>query len=668
MGVTELGNILDDLIDRIEDSSLREGLLAEIAKLRDAKDFGLVFERHLPETARLPQHPIRRGSQVAKRLANDELLGRVQHVTGGIAAVRWDDGTVEEHPANELAVVAEFGEAVYPGLRPVGMISTGGDKPYHLVINGENYHGLQLLQYTHAAKVDVIYIDPPYNLGSDLTYNDKRVAKEDRFRHSKWLSFMDRRLRLAKDLLKSTGVVIVAIDDTEQAHLRLLMDQIFGEQNFISTIVWQGGRKNDSRYVSVGHDYMLIYAKNEATLREQEIIWREPKPGVEEVLAAGTEAWEASGHDPEAATQILADWWKGQSKKQYAAGLRMYRFIDDQGDVYRGFPIDWPGGGGPTYDVLHPRTGKPCKVPKRGWVYASAERMQEMIDAGLVLFGEDHTTVPQRKALLREQSVEVARSVFESERARGAKRLTALLGENRFTFPKDTEVLSRWIELVTNRRDDAVVLDFFVGSGSTVQAVMELNARDGGRRQCIAITNNEVDEKLAKKLTRQGLVPGDPEWEQWGIFEYVTKPRIETLVTGQRPDGSEYSDGLDENVEFFDLQYLNPDRVARGRAFKEIAPLLWAAVGASGARIDEETDQGWAAPEGARYAVLFDTAAVRGLTDALEGRDDINRVFVITDSEAQYQQVIQELPSHVETTMLWSDYLENFAIGIATQP
>ena len=660
-----MSNVLDGLLAKIDDPALKAAVADEVERLRDTKQFGLVFERHLPETAKLANHPIHRDALVQRRAQGEQPTGVVTSVSNGNATVDWEDGSAEQIATDELVVVARFGEPIYPGLMSCGRLERGGDRPFHTVINAENYHALQMLQFTHRASVDVIYIDPPYNLGGDLTYNDKRVAKDDTFRHSKWLSFMDRRLRLARDLLKPTGAIIVAIDDTEQAHLRLLMDQVFGERNFIANLVWHGGRKNDARYISVGHDYMLIYARSEVELRERGIVWREPKGGAEEALEKAREIWERVDGDYEKAKKEWRSWLKSQ--KQVGAttdAVNRYDIIEKG----TGRPINtygnltWPGGGGPTYDVLHPVTGKPVKVPNRGWVYSDPARMQEEIDAGRVYFGKDETTIPRGIAYLDEMDTQVARSVFEQDRKAVNAALRDLMGGDRFKFPKDSRVLARWIRLVTRDRPDAVVLDFFVGSGSTVQAVMELNAVDGGRRQCIAVTNNEVDEKQAKKLTKQDLMPGDPEWEQWGIFEYVTKPRIEALVTGKRPDGTKHSDGLDENVEFFKLTYQDPNRVARGRAYTDVAPLLWLAAGGTGPRINEACDS-YAAPEGSVYAVLFDSAYIRELVAYLEGRDEVETVFIVTDSTAAYQQAAAELPTHIEPVRLYEEYLRNFEIN-----
>lgn len=656
--------MLDELLAKVDDPALQTAISNEVERLRDTKQFGLVFERHLPEIAKLAAHPIGRDATVQRRNTDSSRTGVVTERAADTATVMWADGETEQNiTVADLVVVAQFGEPIYPGLTSVGRIKQGGDKPFHTIINAENYHALQMLQFTHRNTVDVIYIDPPYNLGGDLTYNDKRVAKDDAFRHSKWLSFIDRRLRLARELLKPTGTIIVAIDDTEQAHLRLLMDQIFGEQNFIANIVWQGGRKNDARYISVGHDYMLIYAKSEQALRDAEITWKEQRPFYHEMMAAGRRAWKESSGNPTKATALMKKWIKSHPKGHPARkNNRFYEFDEDTGRLYRKDNISWPGGGGPRYDVPHPETGKPVKVPSSGWRYPTPERMQEMIEAGRIHWGEDHTDYINKKSYLDEVSGMVPTSVFEQKRTGANTALKQLMGEKRFAFPKDTSVLARWISITTQDRPDAVVLDFFVGSGSTVHAVMQLNAADGGHRQCLAVTNNEVDEKTAKQLTKKGVVPGDPEWEQQGIFEHVTRPRIETLVTGTRPDGSVYSDGLEENVEFFELTYQDPDRVARGRAFNDVAPLLWLMAGATGPRVEKPSDS-FAAPDGSSYAVLFDPAQVRDLVAVLDGRDEVQTVFVVTDSMAVYQQTAAEMPAHVHTIRLYEAYLRNFAIN-----
>ena len=196
---------------------------------------------------------------------------------------------------------------------------------------------------------------------------------------------------------------------------------------------------------------------------------------------------------------------------------------------------------------------------------------------------------------------------------------------------------------------------------------MQLNKQDGGTRQSILVTNNEVGAREAKKLRKAGLHPGDPQWEARGVFEYVCRPRISTAATGRRPDGSVYSDGLPANIEMFDLTYLDPGMVRRGREYESVAPLMWLEGGARGPRIDDVPEEGWALTD--HYGVLFDVdtlnAFAEAVTDAATAGAPLSVVFVITDSEAEYQQAVERIPVGIDAVQLYADYLSNYTINIA---
>ncbi|MFT8178375.1 site-specific DNA-methyltransferase [Mycobacteroides chelonae] len=666
--VADETNVLDQLICRIEDQALRDRLAREVDLLRGSRRFGMVFDRHLPESVRLTEHPIRKGIRVALRNESSAETWTVERFTDRTREVAVLSGDGGECPVSDLIVIREFGEPIYPGLQSVERIANGpDDAPWHVVINGENFHALQALRSTHREKVDLIYIDPPYNTGNDgWIYNDRYVDQNDRAKSSKWLSFLERRLLIAKDLLKRTGVIIVAIGDEEHHRLRMLLDQVFGDQNFLSDVVWQGGRKNDSRYVSNGADYMLIYARDESALAAREIRWREPRLAQDEMLAAGRACWDESGHVPEQAMRLMKTWIKALPPGHPAkSNNRFYEFDDVTGRVFRKDNVSWPGGGGPRYDVLHPETGKPVRVPSSGWRYSTPERMQAMIADGRILFGPDHTHFVNRKLYLDEADLVVAESVFSQKRTSAATRLQSVFEDRRFPNPKDHMVLMRWFRMVAP--NNAVILDFFGGSGTTSEAVMQLNAEDGGTRQSILLTNNEIGATEAKNLRKKGLHPGDAEWESRGVFEYVCRPRISTVVTGTRPDGSHYSDGLEANVEMFDLTYLDPGMVRRGHEFESVAPLFWLEAGARGERIDEVPERCWALTDS--YGVLFDfdmlNAFAAAVTEAAtDGRTPL-ALFIITDSPAEYQQAVKRLPTGIETVQLYEDYLSNYTINTA---
>lgn len=400
-------------------------------------------------------------------------------------------------------------------LRPVREESVDFDTTKNLFIEGDNLEALKLLQESYLGKVKLIYIDPPYNTGNDFVYEDdfaessadylarsgqksdagdRLVANTEangRF-HSDWLSMMYSRLKLARGLLADDGVMIVAIGDHEHGNLRLLLDQVLGSENFIANVTWQGSGKNDARYTAGGVDYMLIYAKNESLLRSLDTRWKEPKPGIDEVEAVAQRAWRQSDGDPAKATALFRTAVRAIKAELEPAVFR-YDQIDDRGRVFQAGDLRSPNPRpNLRYPLPHPVTGRPVKMHPNGWVY-SAETMNAMIADGRIIFGPDETTSPRMKRFLSEQGDRVPYPTFTKARMPGSKKLAALLGESIFDYPKDTAVLARWIGAITRDSPDAVILDFFAGSGSTGHAVMDLNAADGGRRRYILV---QIDEAV----------------------------------------------------------------------------------------------------------------------------------------------------------------------------
>lgn len=399
-------------------------------------------------------------------------------------------------------------------LRPVRDESVDFDTTRNLFIEGDNLEALKLLQESYLGKVKLIYIDPPYNTGNDFVYDDdfaesstdyltrssqksetgdRLIANTEangRF-HSDWLGMMYSRLKLARSLLSDDGVMIVAIGDHEHGNLRLLLDQVLGSENFIANVTWQGSGKNDARYTAGGVDYMLIYAKNERLLRSLDTRWKEPKPGIDEVEAVASRAWQQSGGDPAKATAIFRSGVKAIKADLEPAVFR-YDQIDDEGRVFQADNITSPNPRpNLMYEVAHPETGKAVRTPTNGWRY-SRESMDELIAQGRVLFGPDETTSPRIKKFLAEQGDRVPYPTFTQSRMPGTKKLDALLDADVFDYPKDTAVLARWIGAITRDNPHAVILDFFAGSGSTGHAVMELNAADGGHRRYILVQLDEA--------------------------------------------------------------------------------------------------------------------------------------------------------------------------------
>ena len=312
--------------------------------------------------------------------------------------------------------------------------------------------------------------------------------------HSRWLTMIYPRLFLARQLLREDGVIFISIDDHEVHNLRILMNEIFGEENFVAEIVWEGALKNDSRFVSVSHDYIVCYARSKAHLAVNQAVWRSRKEGIDAIYAQVDQLKAQYGDDYDQISSALRQWYSQVGKNHPAWQHRHYSGVDAKG-VYFPSDISWPGGGGPTYPVLHPVTGKPVRVPARGWVYPNPKRMQEMIDEDRVVFGPDENKVPTLKRYLHETEGQVLPSVLYKDRRAAMKRLRDLFGADVFQNPKDTSVLAKLIEATTAEND--IVLDFFAGSCATAHAVLDLNHADGGRRAFIMV---QIAESLPQPL------------------------------------------------------------------------------------------------------------------------------------------------------------------------
>ena len=418
------------------------------------------------------------------------------------------------------AAIVEANRPIRKTLRPCPAESVDWDSTENLYIEGDNLEVLKLLQESYLGKVKMIYIDPPYNTGNDFIYRDdfamsgeeyseesgqvdengdrmfRNTDSNGRF-HSDWCSMIYSRLMLARNLLSDDGVIFISIDDAETENLRKICDEILGEQNFVVCLVYDKNRKNDAKYFSIGHEYMLVYFKSARAIYESGIIFREPKEGVEEVRAEFERLCKLYGDDwdrvNEGLKKLYASWSSGDERKPLARFTKVDKFgpYRDDGN------ISWPGGGGPKYDVIHPLTGKPCKCPDAGWRFPTLKRMQEEIDNGRVVFGPDETTLPRIRRNLFDFDKQVMRSVHFSYAQTATLEFNRIFDNLRiFENPKSISDIKSLIKYITVNEQDAVILDFFSGSATTAHAVMQLNAEDGGHRKFIMVQLPEpCDEK-----------------------------------------------------------------------------------------------------------------------------------------------------------------------------
>lgn len=710
--MSRLSDLLREL--RTKDEALAADFEREVAALADRRAFGLNFERHVPETVELPGRRIRRGDKVrimpprgTTPKKSDEKLWRVVAVARDgketIASLGALDGdTTASALVDDLVVVAEFRDPIYPGLVSTGKVERGGDKPFHTVINAENYYALQTLLFAHRGRVDCIYIDPPYNTGArDWKYNNDYVEGDDLYRHSKWLAFMERRLVLARELLNpQDSVLIVTIDEHEVHRLRLLLEQIF-PQAYIQMVtlvvnpkgVAQGRFARVEEYaiycffgsagVSATRDDLLSDSATQRNTR----FWKG-------LLRAGTNALPVDGLG-----MVYPIFVDTERSRIVSVGKTLRQRIDDQ-DV-TGDPNDWlpgpetaveaPAGTVAVWPLrndgvlgvwqavpdtllsLAERGFTKCVLRPEGWALSYVPNgVRSKIESGEVsVQGYDDAS----GAAVLEMQADLARAKTVWKRARhdagwhGAVVLRKLLNARAFDFPKSLYAVRDALEPVIGNKPRALIVDFFAGSGTTAHAVALLNRADGGRRVSISITNNEVGPIEEARLRASGARPGDRAWEERGIFYGVTMPRITSALTGIRPDGqpveltyddeSAAADGFQENVEFFTLTYEAALRVASNREFAKIAPLLWIRAGSRGRWIDD-ISTGWEVAEA--YGVLTDLDQTEAFTAALAEAHHATTAFIVTDDDRLFEAVVRDLPEHVEPVRLYEAYLRNFEI------
>ena len=689
---------IDDLINQIPNGGLRSRIAEQVKVLTDRKEFGLVFQDHTPEAIEVPGLPPRKNDVVRLRSDFGKVNYSVQRCSKGqlkivpIDATGAITGTPLETRAENVNVVKDFGEPIYAGLKPLSRIESGNDKPSHIIIQGENYYALETLMYTHEGKVDVIYIDPPYNTGSaDWIYNDRYVDGQDAYRHSKWLAFMKRRLEHARRLLKPTGALAISIGEDEVHRLSLLVQQIFVSHNLHTVTVQTSGGKSSGgmKYL---HEYLLFVVPNNFEAGRVSFAGgnvRTPWEGL--TLSTFSKADRPNQVFPvfvERATGVLIG--VGKSLKNlldegsFNGDLNSFEYTTDE--TPRGCVAIWPVSAKDEDCVWRLTSSTFLENWVSGYVKISKNPRKashnpfsiqylpsgviEKIRAGaLAVLGTEKGVPTLRLGENQTEGSGVPTLWAESPHftSKGTDHLRDVLNSRDFPYPKPVELMIDVLSALGGNSSDGVILDFFAGTGTTAEAVMRLNAQDGGRRQSIIITNNELAAATVKKLTKSGHLPGDMEWESEGIFQKVTRPRVETVVTGIRRDGSTFSNGLEENVEFLELTYEDPDRIELGLGFDAIAALLWLKSGASGDIIGNEPVGGWAINSDGSYGVLFDVKYATRFTEAARASAaTLRHAFIITNQESAFQQVVAELPPQsrvFSSTRLYSDYVRTFEIN-----
>lgn len=456
---------------------------------------------------------------------------------------------------------------------------------YNFLLEGDNLHSLRLLEKTHEGKIDVIYIDPPYNLGGDFVYNDSYVGKDDGFRHSKWLSFMAVRLKIAYKLLSEKGVIFISINDAEYAGLKLLCDDLFSELNYQATFIWKCRQRADSRninMISSDHEYILVYSKSDkfTLLGRTKDISKYKNPD----------------NDP-----------RGPWASIDLSGLA---------DASRRPNLH--------FDIVDPNTGNIYPPnPNRGWS-KSRDTIARMIAEDRILWPSSPKGRPREKKFLKDlQSDKTGfSSVLESEdvgfTTDGTRALINVLGSRAFSFPKSVKLLKTIIGQFPDK--SCTVLDFFAGSGSTAQAVLELNKSDLGHRKFILCTNNEND-----------------------ICSCVTYPRIQTIITGRRPDKTVYENNIPANLKYYRTDFVSKDS-------EDVSEMLLAHIQEMiqlehGVKIDNST-----------YRIIMSDAEADELEQNWTQYDEISALYISKNVLLTTSQ--NELFSNVEIHIIPDNYFK----------
>ena len=692
---------INDLISQIQDETLRNRIQEEVSKMSKQKKFGLVFEEHMPESTPLYDMPIKRGCNVMRRDSKDDksiyVVLKVEDDTAVCVKPEQKDEAVT-FELKDIVRVAEFGEPIYPYLKPLDSVCNAPDSDlWHTLIEADNYHALQLLEYLYAGKVDCIYIDPPYNTGAkDWKYNNDYVDGNDAYRHSKWLSFMERRLKLAKKLLNpADSVLIVTIDEKEYLHLGCLLEEMFPEAQIqmVSITINPSGaiRKNlfsradEYAFFVILGDAHVVQKKGDGD--EIEVRWwylRRLEYGSRRGTVKGGIAQfypiyiDNETHKIIKIGKALPHTQDRHSVPDIEGATTVFPVRDD------GIEMNWGVTGETLARLLEKKVIQVLPNKKSPYqpytIKYLSENFEEKIASGrwaVKGYREDGSKIVVETGGKLTRATTVWSETSYDAKTYGTVLLKNIVGDARFSFPKSLYSVHDSLKYFVDEKPNALIIDFFAGSGTTMHAVNLLNAEDGGHRRCIMVTNNEVSADEAKMLKDKGYQPGDAEWEKLGIAHYVTWPRTVCSIKGQDVNGKplkgdylgseppmHMADGFKANAAFFKLGFLDPTAVSLGMRFSEMLPTLWLKTGAKGKCPEltgKQVPDMLILPEN-QFAVLINENTFADFAEKLAEHPEIQTVFLATDYEVNYQSMVKNL-NVTEAYQLYRDYLDHFRVN-----
>ncbi|BBM89970.1 adenine-specific DNA-methyltransferase [Spirochaetota bacterium] len=501
----------------------------------------------------------------------------------------------------------------------------------NILIEGDNFHALTCLNYTHQGKIDVIYIDPPYNTGNkDFKYNDRFVDSNDGYRHSKWLNFMEKRLILAKKLLKETGVIFISIDDNEQANLKLLCDRIFGRENFVGNLVWankEGGGSGDSRHFKIKHEYLLVYGKSKENLEIQ---------GVD-----------------------IEDEYRYKLSDEYEKERGKYQLIKlDSASIQQSDSL--------KFNIISPENT--IIEPKGCWRW-SEQKVKWGLKNSFVVIKKDKQN---NWAVYTKQYLKVDNKNKPIERnkrqigiidkfstTQSNRKIKELFGKVNFEYSKPYELIHLILKLSSNK--NSLILDFMAGSGTTGHAVLQLNKEDGGNRKFILCTNNEINgiEKEFKEKYNLSNIEFEKErkekskryykWEEkYGICSAVTYPRIKKVINGYNKNGNgEFVEGLGGNLHYFKTDLITIDKVIDEKDKEKL-------------KINDKNRKELTHKAGQMIAIkenIFEELRLNNFYQIFESKDKKRRVGIyFGESKEKFEKIVEQLKGNYKSALYIFSY------------
>lgn len=685
-----------------EVAKLNPELARQIQKYVKEHSYGLVFEHNLPEAVRLYKKQPAVGDTVnilaprgKKETEENSVPWCVKYIDNGVAYLE-HDGEAKDVLLEDTCVLVSYRDVIYPGLKEIDRVERGNpEDPYHMVINSENYHALEALTYAYAGKVDCIYIDPPYNKKDtkDWKYNCNYVDGNDQYKHSKWLAFMERRLKLAKQLLNpKDSMLIIAIDEVECARLSILLEQLFPASNIdmVTTVTNPRGKQRTGRF-SRTEEYLFFVQNGNATIHKEEdmdatgvtnISWRTMRRSSLN-QRRGNHGYGAVGpnqfypiyvNDKGKIVDIGSPLPETQDITDFPAPegtTAVFPIRDD------GTEMNWAMTNTTCAEMLkkgYIRVGRytPKKPQKWELSYLLSGIVDDVESGRATIIGKNPDG--SIKAIYVDEIKKAPVSVWmrpshnaETEGTNLLKNIFA--DEKRFPYPKSLYAVRDCLKYYLDDKLNALVVDFFAGSGTTLHAINLMNNDDGGHRRCICVTNNEVSEKEENEFISKGLRPYDEEWQKYGIANHVTWPRTVCSIEGHDVNGNPlngeylgsdaaYEDGFKANAVFCELTYESAWPIRLDNAFNAIAPILWMQAGCQGPII-RKIGKSYLTTD--YYGVLFDYGQASKFCEKVKNTPTIKTVFVVTDDQRRYSNMCKRLPG-IEVHRLYETFLRTFEI------